>query len=238
MIERRTKKTVTIAGSESAPLEGGDLIELSCGTEGCPSNCCLNGPPIVLNPYEIDRICAAAGLSYEDLLDIVDTDRAKGFPLVLLPRDPACHFRSGNGCRIYGARPLACRLFPLGRVFEGGRSHIVLPDRNVCSGLVPSPSRTLERYLAEQETAVHTGMADHWISFVTDMEALDLPDRPLTSVAFHQLVYSPDAPPVDDRSPVPADAEGRFLLRLATARRILPRFLRLSPSIDMPRQGL
>ena len=55
-------------------------------TGGCDSNCCKASAPIVLNPYEIALICRESTMSYEDLLDIVDTDRANGFPLVMLPR--------------------------------------------------------------------------------------------------------------------------------------------------------
>lgn len=226
MKDRTVKNTITIAGEETAPLRGSDPVGLTCGIDGCPSNCCTNGPPIILNPYEIDRICAAAGIAYEDLLDVVETDRADGFPLVMLPRDPACHFWSGQGCRIYSGRPLACRLFPLGRVHENGVSHIVLPDRNICAGLLPSPTRTLDSYLQEQGTETQIAMADAWISFVTDMEAIGLPDRDVTSVAFHMLVYSPDTPPSDDGASPPDAAEDRFLLRLATARRKLPKFLK------------
>jgi hypothetical protein len=176
--------------------------------------------------YEIALICRAAGMSYEDLLDVVETDRVNGFPLVLLPRDPACQFWTERGCRIYEARPLACRLFPLGRVFENGRSHIVLPDRNICSGLLPAPARTLDDYLREQVTETQIEMADRWIEFVTEMERLNFPDKPVTSVAFHMLVYSPDTPPSEDNARPPATPEGAFLLRLATARRKLPLFLK------------
>lgn len=227
MSDTRKKQTITIAGGESLPMRGADLVALSCGIDGCPANCCTHGPPIIVNPYELALICAAAGMSYEDLLDIVETDRADGFPLVMLPRDPACHFWTGKGCSIYAARPLACRLFPLGRVFENGRSHIVLPDRNVCSGLVPSTMRTLDQYLQEQGTELHIAMADHWIQFVSDMESLGLPDAPVTSVVFHMLAYSPDTPPTDDAGPHPETAEDRFLLRLAAARRKVPQFLKL-----------
>lgn len=227
MTDLRTKQTITIAGGEAAPLKDDDRVELSCGKDGCPANCCTNGPPVVLNPYEIARICAGAGLSYEDLLDIVDTDRAGGLPLVLLLRDPSCSFWTGQGCRVYADRPLACRLFPLGRVFENSRSHIVLPQRNACSGLVPAPSRTVAHYLAEQDTMTHIAMADAWIACVEEMERWTLPDKPVTSVAFHMLVYSPDAPPSDDPSLSPGSPEERFLLRLATARRMLPRYLGL-----------
>ena len=176
--------------------------------------------------YELARICKAAGMSYEDLLDVVDTDRAKGFPLVMLPRDPACHFWTATGCRIYEARPLACRLFPLGRVFENGRSHIVLPEVNRCSGLVPTPAKTIAAYLQEQDTALFITMADRWIEFVSEIEYLPLQDTPVTSVAFHMLVYSPDTPPATGHTDPSASLEDRFLLRLATAKVQLPRFLR------------
>jgi Fe-S-cluster containining protein len=228
MTRTTSRKTIRIAGCDAVPLESGDRVQLSCGMEGCQSNCCTNGPHIVLNPYEIALICAASEMSYEDLLDIVETDRVNGFPLVMLPRDPQCHFWTGRGCRIYHARPLACRLFPLGRVFEDGRSHIVLPDRNICSGLAATPSPTLADYLREQEAEIQIDMADRWIDFVSAMEQQDFPDTPVTSVAFHMLVYSPDTPPSNDLSHAPVSQEERFLLRLATAEKQLTRFLRHS----------
>ena len=220
-------KTIRVAGSDVRPLSDTDPVQLSCGPAGCPSTCCKSGPHIILNPYEISLICAAAGTSYEDLLDIVETDRVNSFPLIMLPRDPVCPFWTETGCRVYEARPLACRLFPLGRVFEDGRSYIVLPDRNICSGLVPSPSKPLSEYLKGQNTETQIRMADAWIEFVSDLERLPLPDKPVTSVAFHMLVYSPDTPPASDPTRAPSSLEERFLLRLETARVQLPRFLRL-----------
>src|SRR5512146_2572938 len=219
--------SITVAGSAAKVLAASDTLRLSCGMKGCDSNCCTKSAPIVLNPYELALICRETGMSYEDLLDVVDTGRAKSFPLVMLPRDPACHFFSGRGCRIYGARPLACRLYPLGRVFERGKSHIVLPELNICSGLSSSSGQSVADYLRDQDTALHTEMADRWIEFVSEMEQMPLPDKPVTSVAFHMLVYSPDTPPsalrVDASTP-----EDRFILRLATAREQLPRFLRFA----------
>jgi hypothetical protein len=110
----------------------------------------------------------------------------------MLPRDPACHFWTATGCMIYEARPLACRLFPLGRVFEDGRSHIVLPEVNRCSGLVPAPSRTVAAYLQEQDTALFIEMA------IADRVRVDIERLPLQTPSIqrlHTLVYSPDTPP-------------------------------------------
>ncbi len=225
MTDERRGNSICVAGAEAAVLSEADLLQLSCGADGCASNCCRSSAPVILNPYEIALICRASGMTYEDLLDIVETDRAKGFPLVMLPRDPACHFWSEKGCRIYGARPLACRLFPLGRVFDNGRSHLVLPERNVCSGLVPSPTKTVGDYLRDQETHRHIEMAERWIEFVTELEQLPLPDKPVTSIAFHMLVYSPDTPPAPDRFDAIASPEEQYSLRLKSARKQLPRFL-------------
>lgn len=216
---------IQVAGADAKVLSKTDLLQLSCGIHGCTSNCCTKSAPIILNPYEIALICRESKLSYEDLLDIVETDRAKGFPLVMLPRDPACYFWTGRGCRIYQARPLACRLFPLGRVFDNGQSHIVLPQLNVCSGLASSPGKTVADYLREQDTSPSIQMADRWIEFVNEIELQPLPDKPVTSIAFHMLVYSPDTPPAVGQVDPALDLEGRFLMRLATAREQLPRFL-------------
>jgi hypothetical protein len=169
-------------------------------------------------------------MSYEDLLDIVDTDRANGFPLVMLPRNPVCHFWAEKGCRIYKARPLACRLFPIGRVYDGMQSRFVLPGRNICHGLAPLPARTVGDYLNTQDVAQQIRMADRWIEFVNEIELLPLPDKPVTSVAFHMFVYSPDTPPVpaSENADAITSPEERFILRLETALGQLPRFLRHS----------
>ncbi len=220
--------SIKIAGADARILNPGDLFEVSCGKDGCSANCCTASAPIILTPYEIALICAESGLSYEDLLDVVETDRANNFPLVMLPRNPSCHFWTGQGCRIYQARPLACRLYPLGRVFENGRSHIVQPAVNVCTGISGNPAQTMADYLAGQDTDMLIRMADAWIEFVSEIERLPLQDAPVTSVAFHMLVYSPDTPPAAGNLDAGLSREDRFLLRLSTARIQLPRFLKLA----------
>jgi len=222
-----TLSTIIVAGADAAVLAETDLLQLSCSTGGCASNCCKASAPIVLNPYEISLICRESNMSYEDLLDIVDTDRVNGFPLVMLPRDPACHFWTENGCRIYKARPLACRLFPIGRVYDDMQSRFVLPGQNFCNGLATKPDRIVGDYLKTQDVAVQIRMADRWIEFVNDVERLSFSDKPVTSVAFHLFVYSPDTPPVPsaENADEITSPEERFILRLETALAQLPRFL-------------
>ncbi len=217
-----------IAGADARVLGPDDLFAVSCDANGCAENCCTKSAPIILNPYEIALICFESGMSYEDLLDFVETDRAKSFPLVMLPRDPGCHFWTGKGCRIYRGRPLACRLYPLGRVYENGKSYIVHPELNICSRLSPSLSRTVADYFKSQDVDMQITMADAWIEFVSDIERLPLQDAPVTSVAFHMLVYSPDTPPSQEIVEPCLSTEDRFLLRLASAKVQLPRLLQLT----------
>lgn len=224
-MSRAHSSFILIAGEEVSPLAGTEPFHLSCDKDGCVNNCCTKSAPVVLNPYEIEMICRAAGLAYDDFLDTVETGRLNGFPMIMLPRDPACHFWTGTGCGIYSARPLACRLFPLGRVFHEGRSHIVLPTRNICIGVSKQAGGSVAEYLSKQDVGIYMDMADIWIGFVSEIERLGLPDRPVTSVAFHLLIYSPDAA-------LPAGFEGkellteeRFVLKLENAKRDLVRFL-------------
>jgi Fe-S-cluster containining protein len=226
-MSNQSRSSLKVGGAEAAVLSESDLLQLSCGSGGCSANCCTKSAPIILNPYEIALICRESGMSYEDLLDVVESGRAQGFPLVMLPRDPACHFWTSKGCRIYQSRPLACRLYPLGRVFDHGQSHIVHPELNVCSGLAPAPGGTVGEYLLSQDVDLQIRMADYWIEFVSGIECLPLPDAPVTSVAFHMLVYSPDTPPALGVIGSDLSLEDRFLLRLATAKEQLPRFLHL-----------
>ncbi len=226
-MSNQSRSSLKVGGADARILGKSAPLQLTCGSAGCSANCCTKSAPIVLNPYEIALICRESRMSYEDLLDIVDTDRAKGFPLVMLPRDPACYFFTAKGCRIYPARPLACRLYPLGRVFDHGHSHIVQPELNICSGLAQSPAGTVRDYLAGQDVDVQIQMADRWIEFVSEIEKLPLPDKPVTSVAFHMLVYSPDTPPSQGHVDSDLSLEDRFLLRLTTAKEQLPRFLHL-----------
>jgi hypothetical protein len=107
MMSHQPTLSIKVAGADAAVLAESHLLQLSCGTGGCSSNCCAKSAPIILNPYEIALICRESGMAYEDLLDMVETDRANGFPLVMLPRDPACHFWSA-GVPYLPGRPLAC----------------------------------------------------------------------------------------------------------------------------------
>ncbi len=77
-----------------------DLVKADCGgCMGC-SECCRGmGTSIILDPWDIFHLCRGEACSLGE----------------------ACSFLNGEGrCEIHGFRPGFCRLFPLGRIYEGG----------------------------------------------------------------------------------------------------------------------
>jgi Fe-S-cluster containining protein len=82
---------------------------------GC-GRCCF-GKTIPVNPYEVARIAALLGTTTTDVLARLT---AHGGATLATREDGGCVFLSGRTCGIHDARPLACRLYPLGRRLSGG----------------------------------------------------------------------------------------------------------------------
>ncbi|MDE6531303.1 MAG: YkgJ family cysteine cluster protein [Lachnospiraceae bacterium] len=102
-----------------------DMVKADClDCSGC-SKCCQGmGNSITLDPYDIWRLTKGCGLSMEALLaDQVELSVVDG---VILPNlkmtgeKEQCAFLNEKGrCSIHAFRPGICRLFPLGRYYEG-----------------------------------------------------------------------------------------------------------------------
>ena len=111
--------------SDGKLYRSSDLARLDTGgCEGCSSCCGGMEETIVLDPYDFYRLRKGAGLSFEQMLDghaalkVID-----GLILPVLDMcgpGNTCTFLDENGwCSIHKARPGICRLFPLGRYYEG-----------------------------------------------------------------------------------------------------------------------
>lgn len=102
-----------------------DMAKLGSGDcAGC-SACCRNmGRSVILDPMDIFRLTKALKLSFEQLLtDKIELNVVDGIILPNLKMQEttgACCFLSTDGrCSIHQDRPGVCRLFPLGRYYEG-----------------------------------------------------------------------------------------------------------------------
>ena len=102
-----------------------DMVRADCGgCEGCSACCRGMGETVVLDPLDVFRLTTGLSVSFENLLEgrlalrVVD-----GLILPYLQmtgREEACSFLDADGrCSVHELRPGICRLFPLGRFYEG-----------------------------------------------------------------------------------------------------------------------
>lgn len=113
-----------------------DMAKVGChDCKGC-SDCCQDmGQSIWLDPYDVYQLTTQMGKSFETLLAYeVELHVEDG---LILPnirmggeRVPACSFLNEEGrCSIHSFRPGFCRLFPLGRNYDGDKlSYFLLED--------------------------------------------------------------------------------------------------------------
>lgn len=111
--------------SDGRLYTAGDMVRADTrGCAGCSACCRGMGTSIILDPYDVWRLQGALGLSMEMLLrDRAELNVVDG---IILPNlkmtgeKEACAFLDDQGrCQIHSARPGVCRLFPLGRFYEG-----------------------------------------------------------------------------------------------------------------------
>jgi len=95
------------------------------GTDGCKgcSHCCESdmGHSIVLTPYDMYQILKGTGKTFDELLVSFHLELSMIDDVVLphLKMDSGCRFLQDGRCSIHQFRPGICRLFPLGRIYEG-----------------------------------------------------------------------------------------------------------------------
>lgn len=109
-----------------------DMVRADCQScEGCWACCEGMGRSILLDPLDLYRLTRNLGMTFEQLmadkieLGVVDS--------IILPNlkmagpQERCAFLDSRGrCSIHPFRPGFCRLFPLGRVYEGRSFHYFL----------------------------------------------------------------------------------------------------------------
>lgn len=102
-----------------------DLVRVGCGDcLGCFACCQGMEDTIVLDPLDIFRLTQGLGKNFEELLGEAFTlGMVDGLALPRLKMkgtEGRCVFLNENGrCGIHPFRPGICRLFPLGRIYEG-----------------------------------------------------------------------------------------------------------------------
>lgn len=88
---------------------------------------------------------------------------------------PSCSlYEDGLGCSVHPARPLACRLFPLGRQIQNGTAQYMhegaeFPCLKECPEVLDLPKLTVEEYLVGQETAAFEQAQDAYLEIMQNL---------------------------------------------------------------------
>lgn len=149
-------------------LDPNDVLPLTCSRSG---TCCF-GKDVMLNPWELlsfskekkitsrefrDLYCEFGGikLSFNGQLD------NKG--------QHACsQYIDNAGCSVHLGRPLACRLYPLGRQIQFNKTHYIyegnkFPCLTDCAEVLELPKLSVGEYLEGQETEQFEKAQDEYL---------------------------------------------------------------------------
>jgi Fe-S-cluster containining protein len=134
-----------------------ESLPLTCSRKGT----CCHGNQVLLNPWELARLAREKDMSSSEFraMFCVEGGSVLHFNGEKDQRGKAaCGLYTENfGCSVHTARPLACRLFPVGRQVQHEQAEYIFqgttfPCLNGCSEVLDLPKITVADYLAGQET--------------------------------------------------------------------------------------
>ncbi len=111
--------------SDGKLYKANDLVKADCNDcQGCSACCQQMGTSIILDPLDLYRLTFGLHQKFEQLLaDKIELNVVDG---IILPNlkmsgvEEKCAFLNNEGrCSIHTIRPGVCRLFPLGRYYDG-----------------------------------------------------------------------------------------------------------------------
>lgn len=159
---------------QSTVLSLSDSLPLTCSRAGT----CCHGNRVRLNPWELMRLAHAKGMSLQEFRDKHTLDSGSILKFNGKPNytgKSSCGlYESGLGCSVHPARPLACRLFPLGRQIQNGTAEYIhegaeFPCLKECPEVLHLPKLTVKEYLVGQETAAFEQAQDAYLEIMQNL---------------------------------------------------------------------
>jgi Fe-S-cluster containining protein len=154
-------------------LSPGDRLPLTCTRSGT----CCHGKDIPITPYELAvlaQACASGVRAFRETHTTAGGTRLRCAGPPGWRSLPACSlYDPASGCRVHAARPLACRLYPLGRELAGTRERIVhegrtFPCLDGCPEVAALPQLTVAAYLEQQGCAPIAAARDATLELAQD----------------------------------------------------------------------
>lgn len=160
--------------NQITPLSIDDFLPLTCSRAG---SCCF-GNQVLLNPWELALMAKAKKMTVREfnyLYCEFGGIRLKFDGDLTFNNKKVCRqYVKNKGCSVYGARPLACRLFPIGRYVQNEEAHYMFkgtkfPCLNECPEVTKLPKMTVANYLLGQETALFEQAQDAYLEMVQNI---------------------------------------------------------------------
>lgn len=149
-------------------LSAESILQLTCSRSG---TCCF-GKAVMLNPWELLSFSKEKKITSREFRDLYCEFggirlRFNGKPDK--KGQPACSQYIDNfGCSVHHGRPLACRLYPLGRQIQFNKAHYIyqgdkFPCLNDCSEVLELPKLSVGDYIKGQEVEQYEKAQDAYL---------------------------------------------------------------------------
>jgi Fe-S-cluster containining protein len=171
------------------------------------SKCCPH-KYIQVNPYEVARLARFLNLSTTAFLERFTEH---GGAILKRNTDDACVFLNGLGCGVHPARPLVCRLYPLGRrvAADGSEEWVKTEPHPESKGEFHS-NGTIAGFIAAQGAEPFLAAADAYVAWVRAAgSALEGSEEDPSAAADILIDMDAAIAAYGNGAPEPADIEAR-----------------------------
>ena len=153
---------------------------------------CCDYTIIQLYPFDIKNICDKLNISTKEFHQqhsIFKLDEDK-IPRCILNNRPNCPFKD-KGCTIYKSRPIRCRLYPLGRIFQDDEIIHVISEKT-SPGFDTGKKQTIQEWLDQQHVTEFDLLTKKWNQFLIQQK--DQEKSQFYPVIFRKVFYDFDDP--------------------------------------------
>lgn len=162
--------------SDGKLYTAGDMVKIGCNDcAGCSECCRMVGDTIILDPYDLYQLEQVLHTGFEELmLDKIELRMVDGVVqpnLKIRENGQGCVFLSDEGrCTIHRYRPGFCRMFPMGRIYEGETFRYFLQVHEC-----PYPGKTkvkLKKWLGIPELPRYEEYIKTWHFFLKQVQEI------------------------------------------------------------------
>lgn len=162
--------------SDGKLYTAGDMVKIGCNDcAGCSECCRLVGDTIILDPYDLYQLEQALHTGFEELMiDKIELRVVDGVVqpnLKVRENGQGCVFLNDEGrCTIHQYRPGFCRMFPMGRIYEGESFRYFLQVHE-CS--YPGKTKVkLKKWLGIPELSRYEEYIKTWHFFLKEIQKI------------------------------------------------------------------